>query len=101
MIQELKDLEGKELLEYDLEGYSLKHKKYGMGKVLSCKNNVMEVEFPTSVKKFACVESVAKGFFQLDNTDIVNDLKYTYELTMQMDKIKREIWALKLQHDKI
>ena len=98
---ELSSLEEKELLEYDLTGYSLKHRKYGMGKVLSCKDDMMEVEFANSMKKFACVESIAKGFFLMDNVDIVNDLKYTYEVTAQMDKIKREIWVLNLQYEKI
>ena len=99
--KKLQDLEEKEPLTYDLTGYSLKHRKYGMGKVLSCKDDVMEVEFTSSVKKFACLESIAKGFFQLDNADIINDIKYTYELISQMEKIKREIWLLHLQYNKI
>lgn len=98
---ELQALEGKELLEYDLTGYSLKHRKYGLGKVLSYENDMIEVKFATSIKKFACLESIAKGFFQIDNIDIVNDLKYTYEITNQMRKIRREIWALNLEYNKI
>lgn len=97
----LQTLEEKEPFTYDLTGYSLKHRKYGVGKVLSCKDDMMEVEFVSSVKKFTCTESIAKGFFQLDNMDIVNDMKHTYEITMQIEKVKREIWLLHMQYDKI
>lgn len=98
---QLQDLNDNPVILPNVAGYCLQHKKYGEGIVISCKNNMLLLDFSGEQKKFPYPSSITQEFLRCADDSIIEKIKAVDIFEKQRTALGKEIAVLKSQLEKL
>ena len=77
--------------EVCLEGCEVKHRTYGVGKVVSQKGDVIEVKFSMRTSKFQAIGSIANGFLTPDDSALIERCRELESVIQTCKRLEKQI----------
>jgi len=87
--------------EINIEGENVKHKMFGLGRVIKQSGTYIEVEFASKTSKFIITMAFINGFLALEDTTILDRCKQLEASIASCEKIEKAIKAKQAEIDSL
>ncbi len=87
--------------EINIEGQAVKHKMFGLGKVIKQNGTYIEVEFPSKTSKFIVTMAFINGFLTSEDSTIINRCRQLEASISACEKLEKAIKSKQTELDSL